>query len=160
MVPVDEKHPFGIRTLRKALLRGESVMIFPEGMISLDGQRNPLQPGGMAGNTQTHAPIAWLQITGAEQSRVFAKIGPRTMAPHRFGSLMNTQPWLLQVGKPYSEQRTQWTQGFEFRYFNGHHQLQICVKSPTQKELDAFDRNPIHLGLYIEKKMSCSFCSR
>ena len=75
VVPVDMQSPFGIRALVKALDRGDSIMLFPEGRISDTGQPLPHQPGLAWLLAKSGAPLLQVQITGAEQSRFFAKSG-------------------------------------------------------------------------------------
>lgn len=75
VVPIDTRSPFGLRSLRKALERGESVMVFPEGAISPTGQPQPDQPGVEWLSNRTRAPVLRIHIAGAERSRLFAKSG-------------------------------------------------------------------------------------
>lgn len=75
VVPIDSTLPFGIRALAKALDRGESVMIFPEGRISATGQPGAEQPGVEWLAKRTGARVRRIRIAGAENSRLFAKAG-------------------------------------------------------------------------------------
>jgi len=75
IVPVDMFSPFGIRSLVKALDRGDSIMLFPEGRISETGQAQPYQPGLAWLVARSGAPLLQVQIAGAERSRFFAKAG-------------------------------------------------------------------------------------
>lgn len=75
VVPIDSQSPFGLRSLRKALERGDSVMVFPEGLISPTGQPQPEQPGVQWLAIRTRAPVLRIHIAGAERSRFFAKAG-------------------------------------------------------------------------------------
>lgn len=75
VVPVDMGSPFGIRALVKALDRGDSIMLFPEGRISELGQVQPHQPGLAWLVARSGAPLLRVQISGAERSRFFAKEG-------------------------------------------------------------------------------------
>lgn len=75
VVPIDAQSPYGIRTLYKALARGESVMVFPEGRISDTGQALPEQPGVDWLVSRTKAPVVRVHIEGAERSALFAKSG-------------------------------------------------------------------------------------
>ena len=59
--------------------------------------------------------------------------------------------WTLQVGQPFTPERTEWDpDSFEYRYFNGNHLLQICVASPSSKEIEAFSEGAVRIGLYVE----------
>lgn len=75
VVPIDSRSPFGLRSLCKALERGNSVMVFPEGLISPNGQPQPEQPGVQWLASRTRAPVLRIHIAGAERSRLFAKAG-------------------------------------------------------------------------------------
>lgn len=75
VVPLDMATPFGLRTLRAALERGRSVMVFPEGAISPDGLPQPEQGGLRWLVSRTGAHIVRLEIRGAETSRLFGKNG-------------------------------------------------------------------------------------
>ena len=75
VVPIDGNSPFGVRALYKALASGESVMIFPEGRISETGDPLPEQPGVAWLAERVGAPVVRIQISGAENSRFFAKSG-------------------------------------------------------------------------------------
>jgi acyl-[acyl-carrier-protein]-phospholipid O-acyltransferase/long-chain-fatty-acid--[acyl-carrier-protein] ligase len=75
VVPIDSTSPYGIRALAKALDRGESVMIFPEGRISDNGQPGDDQPGVEWLARRSGARVRRIRIAGAENSRLFAKSG-------------------------------------------------------------------------------------
>jgi len=77
IVPLDAKHPFGMRELERRLAAGQSVMIFPEGKISQDGRPLPERPGIAWLRSRTGAAIVDVRIRGAEQSWLFAKSGRR-----------------------------------------------------------------------------------
>ncbi|ART61460.1 hypothetical protein CBP36_21060 (plasmid) [Acidovorax carolinensis] len=75
VVPVDDRSPFGMRSLAKALERGESVMLFPEGSISEDGAPREDRPGVAWLARRSGVPIIRIRIQGAERSSFFAKSG-------------------------------------------------------------------------------------
>lgn len=75
VVPLDPSAPFGILRLKRALDAGRAVMLFPEGRISVDGLPQPLMPGLSWLIRTTGAEPVWVNIRGAEQSRLFAKSG-------------------------------------------------------------------------------------
>ncbi|MGT2460207.1 1-acyl-sn-glycerol-3-phosphate acyltransferase (plasmid) [Cupriavidus basilensis] len=75
VVPLDQHSPFSVRTLSQRLLRGEAVMVFPEGAIGTGPAPLPERPGVAWLSERTGAPIVYVQIRGAEQSRLFAKAG-------------------------------------------------------------------------------------
>lgn len=76
ILPLDSSAPFGVRHLVKALRAGSSVMVFPEGQIS-DGHALP-EKAGLAWILKRTAPARiQVRISGAEQSRIFAKRGCR-----------------------------------------------------------------------------------
>lgn len=75
IIPIDSKYPFGMRALYRAMLEGESVMIFPEGRISKTGESLPMQPGIEWLRSRCYVPEIQVSIRGAERSRLFAKRG-------------------------------------------------------------------------------------
>lgn len=75
VVPIDAGSPFGLRALRNSLERGQSVMVFPEGQISPNGEPQAERPGVAWLASRTRAPIHRIRICGAERSRLFAKSG-------------------------------------------------------------------------------------
>lgn len=75
IVPMDQGSPFGMRSLLKALDKGYSVMIFPEGRISDDGRPNQDLPGVDWLAKRSGKEIIRLEIRGAEKSRFFGKSG-------------------------------------------------------------------------------------
>lgn len=74
VVPLDSSSIFGIRRLRRALLDGHSICIFPEGRISA-GQPLPEQPGSAWLAEATGATVVRVRIEGAERSRWLAPGG-------------------------------------------------------------------------------------
>lgn len=81
VVPIDGSSPFGIRALSKALMRGETVMLFPEGKISQTGHPNPDQAGLAWLAERSGVEIIRIRIRGAERSRFFAKAGDKLWPP-------------------------------------------------------------------------------
>lgn len=78
VVPIDNTSPFGIRSLSKAMKHGNSVMLFPEGRISEDGQPGPEQPGiQWLAAKHPNAVLVRIKIQGAEHSQLFAKSGTK-----------------------------------------------------------------------------------
>lgn len=77
VVPIDGSSPFGIRALAKALERGDTVMLFPEGKISESAHPNPDQPGLAWLAKRSGVEVIRIRIRGAERSRLFAKAGDK-----------------------------------------------------------------------------------
>ena len=75
VVPLDDAAPLGLRSLQRSLRDGFSVMLFPEGCISPDGQPRPHQPGLRWLTERNNVPVIELHIAGAADSRFFAKAG-------------------------------------------------------------------------------------
>lgn len=64
------------------------------------------------------------------------------------------EPWVLVVGKPFSDKRTKWTDGsFEYRYWSGNHLLQLCIASPSESDIEAFRSGRVDIGLYVESNV-------
>ncbi|WP_321935238.1 1-acyl-sn-glycerol-3-phosphate acyltransferase [Paraburkholderia sp. J8-2] len=83
VVPLDARAPYGMRSLMRELLAGHSVMVFPEGEISFNGQRGSDRPGVTWLQDRTGATNVTLRIEGAERSRLFAKSGREWWPPIR-----------------------------------------------------------------------------
>lgn len=77
VVPIDGNSPFGIRSLSRALDRGDSVMLFPEGKISETGHPCAEQPGVAWLVRRSGVKVVRIRIRGAERSRLFAKSGDK-----------------------------------------------------------------------------------
>ncbi|MCP3024607.1 1-acyl-sn-glycerol-3-phosphate acyltransferase [Cupriavidus basilensis] len=77
VVPLDRNSPYSMRTLSQRLNRDEAVMLFPEGAIGTGAAPLPDRPGVAWLSQRTGATIVYVQIRGAEQSRLFAKAGKR-----------------------------------------------------------------------------------
>lgn len=75
VVPLDGDAPFGLRELARALRRRQSVMLFPEGVISGDGSASLDRPGLQWLCRRGPAAVVRVHIQGAERSRVFGKVG-------------------------------------------------------------------------------------
>ncbi len=75
VVPVDIDSPYGIRTMLKRLKAGDTLMLFPEGCISQDGTPQPEHQGIHWLQQRAGVKLIRVQITGAENSRFFAKSG-------------------------------------------------------------------------------------
>ncbi len=75
VVPLDDTTPLGLRALLNSLREGRTVMMFPEGRISPDGEALPHQPGLGWLTGKIAAPVISLKIVGAHQSRLFGKRG-------------------------------------------------------------------------------------
>jgi acyl-[acyl-carrier-protein]-phospholipid O-acyltransferase/long-chain-fatty-acid--[acyl-carrier-protein] ligase len=77
VVPLDTSAPFGMRSLKRAIDSGGNIMVFPEGAISADGNAQPHMPGLEWLIAKTGALLVEVKISGAEESRLFAKSGTR-----------------------------------------------------------------------------------
>lgn len=62
--------------------------------------------------------------------------------------------WHLVVGQPFVPERRSWpADTFEYRYFSGHHLLQICVASPSERDIEAFSKGRMSVALYYEQNV-------
>lgn len=77
VVPLNSDHPFALRCLQRALEVGQSVAIFPEGRISGPDEVLPHKAGVQWLQERTGALIVRAQLSGADQSRLFARAGTR-----------------------------------------------------------------------------------
>ena len=75
VLPLDSKSPFGMRQVLKLLERGERLVLFPEGGISVDGNPQDEQRGLAWIVARSGAPVLRVKIEGAHTSRIFAKRG-------------------------------------------------------------------------------------
>jgi hypothetical protein len=45
-----------------------------------------------------------------------------------------------------------WPDGrFEYRYFGGHHMLQLCLGKLSERDITAFVRGQVHVGFYLRQ---------
>lgn len=59
--------------------------------------------------------------------------------------------WTITVGELFTPERTKWDcDRFEYRIWGNNHLLQLCIASPTQKEISAFHNGDLRVGLYVE----------
>lgn len=75
VIALDSNSPSGLRSIKRLLDSGQSVLIFPEGKISHDGRLQPFMPGAEWLIRRTGAKTRAVHIHGAEQSLLFAKSG-------------------------------------------------------------------------------------
>ncbi len=62
--------------------------------------------------------------------------------------------WRLVVGQTFAPERRRWPNDtFEYRYFSGHHLLQFCVASPSGRDIKAFSKGRMSVGLYREQNV-------
>ena len=60
--------------------------------------------------------------------------------------------WKLTLGQPYWEGVASWPDGrFEYRYFGGHHMLQLCLGKLSERDIAAFVRGQVHVGFYLRQ---------
>lgn len=78
VVAVDSSRPVAARALLRALQEGQSVMVFPEGQISPDGQPQPPMPGVDWMARRASVPVLSLRLRGANRSKLFGKAGSET----------------------------------------------------------------------------------
>ena len=56
--------------------------------------------------------------------------------------------WRLAIGQPFVDSVSSWPDGrFEFRLFGGHQLLQLCLGNLKERDIEAFQRGHVHLGL-------------
>lgn len=75
VIPLGRENPWAMRSVAQALRAGRSVVIFPEGKISEDGNDGPVMPGLAWLQSKLNCPVIELRIEGAQRSRLFAKRG-------------------------------------------------------------------------------------
>ena len=71
VVPLSASHALSLRSLRRSLLDGRSVMIFPTGTISPAEEKK----GYVWLSEKTGCPVIRASISGADKSRLFAVEG-------------------------------------------------------------------------------------
>ncbi len=77
VVPMNSHHPYALRQLQRALEAGRSVAIFPEGRIARSDEHLPHKAGVQWLQERTGAPVVRARLTGADQSRLFARAGKK-----------------------------------------------------------------------------------
>lgn len=64
VIKVDTESPYSIKKMIEVVNEGKSLLIFPEGKITLDGELSPIQPGTWFISKKTNATIIPLKING------------------------------------------------------------------------------------------------
>ena len=60
--------------------------------------------------------------------------------------------WKLSLRQPYWEGIASWPDGcFEYRYFGGHHLLQLCLAKLSERDIAAFSEGQVHVGFYVRR---------
>lgn len=61
--------------------------------------------------------------------------------------------WVLKIGDLFAPGVTSWPERFEYRVFGQgqQHMLQICASKLDDKQLQAFHRGQMHVGLYLSR---------
>lgn len=75
VIPLGRENPWALRSVAQAVRAGRSVVIFPEGKISEDGNDGPAMPGLNWLQAKLNCPVIELRIEGAQRSRLFGKRG-------------------------------------------------------------------------------------
>lgn len=57
---------------------------------------------------------------------------------------------LLKVGAPYVPGRTRWPEGAEYNFSAGGHELRLFFESPSEAEIKAVRKAPVHLALLVQ----------
>jgi hypothetical protein len=64
----------------------------------------------------------------------------------------SAKPWVLALDRPFMEGVATWPDGrFEYRYFGGHHLLQLCLGKLSERDITAFLRGQVHVGFYLRQ---------
>lgn len=77
VVPLNSDRPYALRRLQRALEAGQSVAIFPEGRIVRPDEVLPHKAGVQWLHQRTGASVVRARLSGADQSRLFARAGTR-----------------------------------------------------------------------------------
>lgn len=64
---------------------------------------------------------------------------------------MHNDLWKIEVDKLFWPGIQSWPERFEYRVFDGNHMLQICAGRLKKRDIEAFHRGPIHLGLFLSE---------
>lgn len=107
VVPMDAAHPVGLRHLARALKRGETVVLFPQGEIVSEHVPVHFQPGVQLLERHSRAILA-VHIAGAGQSLYGRTPGSVTLLPaltlqvRWVASTADAQAWLeaCRTGRP------------------------------------------------------------
>jgi hypothetical protein len=64
----------------------------------------------------------------------------------------SAKPWVLALDRPFMEGVATWPDGrFEYRYFGGHHMLQLCLGKLSERDITAFLQGQVHVGFYLRQ---------
>ena len=62
----------------------------------------------------------------------------------------SAKPWVLALDRPFMEGVATWPDGrFEYRYFGGHHMLQLCLGKLSERDITAFLQGQVHVGFCL-----------
>ena len=56
----------------------------------------------------------------------------------------------LEVGKPYDPRRRYWSEGADYNFRSGAHELRIFLARPTRSEVEAIRAGPVEFGFFAE----------
>ena len=56
----------------------------------------------------------------------------------------------LKVGKPYAPRRRSWSEGADYNFRSGAHELRIFLARPTRSEVEAIRSGPVDFGFFTE----------
>ena len=56
----------------------------------------------------------------------------------------------LEVGKPYDPRRRYWSEGADYNFRSGAHELRIFLARPTRSEVEAIRSGPVEFGFFAE----------
>lgn len=75
VIPMDSNNPMSLRQLKKRIEMGDSLLLFPEGRISSNGELQPEQPGLSWLIRHCNPDVIHMRLEGIENSAVFSKSG-------------------------------------------------------------------------------------
>ena len=56
----------------------------------------------------------------------------------------------IKVGKPYDPRRRYWSEGADYNFRSGAHELRIFLARPTRSEVEAIRSGPVEFGFFAE----------
>jgi hypothetical protein len=78
--------------------------------------------------------------------------GPVCFTKRRLCVQESAKPWVLALDRPFMEGVATWPDGrFEYRYFGGHHMLQLCLGKLSERDIAAFVQGQVHVGFYLRQ---------
>lgn len=136
---VDSRHPMAVKILVREVAKGRTIVVFPEGRISLTGSFMKFYEGAAFVALKANVPLIPVYLTGAEQS-VFSRV-THLVASKFFPKIT------IKMLKPQSISTPEGLNAKERRIYLARKTREIMM----QTRMDAFEPKPLFDALLAAK---------